>query len=201
MAVPFRFQEGGEPSAIGNPYGGIGKEMGGRIRIVAFRYYLCSVQKGRKRQLRIHKKYEEMATIQTLYLGDLRTEITHVQSGNKVMTDAPTDNNGKGEYISPTDMVAAALGSCMLTLMALAARRLEIELKGTRVEIQKVMAANPRRIAEIKLDFYFPGSYTDRCRRIIEGAGETCPVGKSLHPDVKQTVTYHYAEASSCEVK
>ena len=151
--------------------------------------------------MRIHKKYEKMATIQTLYLGDLLTEITHVQSGNKVMTDAPTDNNGKGEYISPTDMVAAALGSCMLTLMALAARRLEIELKGTRVEIQKVMAANPRRIAEIKLDFYFPGSYTDRCRRIIEGAGETCPVGKSLHPDVKQTVTYHYAEASSCEVK
>ena len=97
-----------------------------------------------------------MATIQTLYLGDLRTEITHVQSGNKVMTDAPTDNNGKGEYISPTDMVAAALGSCMLTLMALAARRLEIELKGTRVEIQKVMAANPRRIAEIKCGLVRP---------------------------------------------
>ena len=79
-----------------------------------------------------------MATIQTLYLGDLRTEITHVQSGNRVITDAPTDNNGKGEYISPTDMVAAALGSCMLTLMGIAARRLEIDLKGTRVEIQKV---------------------------------------------------------------
>ena len=88
-----------------------------------------------------------------------------------------------------------------VTVYDAAARRLEIELKGTRVEIQKVMAANPRRIAEIKLDFYFPGSYTDRCRRIIEGAGETCPVGKSLHPDVKQTVTYHYAEVSSCEVK
>jgi len=87
-----------------------------------------------------------MATIQTLYLGDLRTEITHVQSGNRVITDAPTDNNGKGEYISPTDMVAAALGSCMLTLMGIAARRLEIDLKGTRVEIQKVMAAEPRRI-------------------------------------------------------
>ena len=141
-----------------------------------------------------------MATIQTLYLGDLRTEITHVQSGNKVMTDAPTDNNGKGEYISPTDMVAAALGSCMLTLMALAARRLEIELKGTRVEIQKVMAANPRRIAEIKLDFYFPGSYTDRQEDNRGGWGNLSR-GKSLHPDVKQTVTYHYAEASSCEVK
>ncbi|MFR9129742.1 MAG: OsmC family protein [Alistipes putredinis] len=106
-----------------------------------------------------------MATIQTLYLGDLRTEITHVQSGNRVITDAPTDNNGKGEYISPTDMVAAALGSCMLTLMGIAARRLEIDLKGTRVEIQKVMAAEPRRIAEIRLDFYLPGDYSDKDKR------------------------------------
>ena len=124
-----------------------------------------------------------MATIQTLYLGDLRTEITHVQSGNRVITDAPTDNNGKGEYISPTDMVAAALGSCMLTLMGIAARRLEIDLKGTRVEIQKVMAAEPRRIAEIRLDFYLPGDYSDKDKKILQGAAETCPVGKSLHPE------------------
>ena len=127
-----------------------------------------------------------MATIQTLYLGDLRTEITHVQSGNRVITDAPTDNNGKGEYISPTDMVAAALGSCMLTLMGIAARRLEIDLKGTRVEIQKVMAAEPRRIAEIRLDFYLPGDYSDKDKKILQGAAETCPVGKSLHPDIRQ---------------
>lgn len=133
-----------------------------------------------------------MATIETIYLGDLRTEITHVQSGNKVITDAPTDNNGKGEYISPTDMVAAALGSCMMTLMAIAARRLEIELKGTRIEIQKVMAADPRRIAEIRLDFYFPGEYSEKDRKILERAAETCPVGKSLHPDLKQVVNYHY---------
>ena len=133
-----------------------------------------------------------MATIQTIYLGDLRTEITHVQSGNKVITDAPTDNNGKGEYISPTDMVAAALGSCMMTLMAIAARRLEIELKGTRIEIQKVMAADPRRIAEIRLDFYFPCEYSEKDRKILERAAETCPVGKSLHPDLKQLVNYHY---------
>ena len=113
-----------------------------------------------------------MATIQTLYLGDLRTEITHVQSGNRVITDAPTDNNGKGEYISPTDMVAAALGSCMLTLMGIAARRLEIDLKGTRVEIQKVMAAEPRRIAEIRLDFYLPGDYSDKDKKILQGAAE-----------------------------
>ncbi len=133
-----------------------------------------------------------MATIETIYLGDLRTEITHVQSGNKVITDAPTDNNGKGEYISPTDMVAAALGSCMMTLMAIAARRLEIELKGTRIEIQKVMAADPRRIAEIRLDFYFPCEYSEKDRKILERAAETCPVGKSLHPDLKQVVNYHY---------
>ncbi len=134
-----------------------------------------------------------MATIQTLYLGDYRTEITHVQSGNKVITDAPTDNNGKGEYISPTDMVAAALGSCMLTLMAIASQRLDIDLKGTRVEIQKIMAANPRRIAEIRLDFYLPGDYDAKSKKILEGAAETCPVGKSLHPDLKQTVHFHYA--------
>ena len=133
-----------------------------------------------------------MATIETIYLGDLRTEITHVQSGNKVITDTPTDNNGKGEYISPTDMVAAALGSCMMTLMAIAARRLEIELKGTRIEIQKVMAADPRRIAEIRLDFYFPCEYSEKDRKILERAAETCPVGKSLHPDLKQLVNYHY---------
>ena len=133
-----------------------------------------------------------MATIETIYLGDLRTEITHVQSGNKVITDAPTDNNGKGEYISPTDMVAAALGSCMMTLMAIAARRLEIELKGTRIEIQKVMAADPRRIAEIRLDFYFPCEYSEKDRKILERAAETCPVGKSLHPDLKQLVNYHH---------
>ena len=145
-----------------------------------------------------------MATIQTLYLGDLRTEITHVQSGNRVITDAPTDNNGKGEYISPTDyvppkiptdMVAAALGSCMLTLMGIAARRLEIDLKGTRVEIQKVMAAEPRRIAEIRLDFYLPGDYSDKDKKILQGAAETCPVGKSLHPDIRQAVTWHYGSA------
>ncbi len=135
-----------------------------------------------------------MATIETRYLGNLRTEITHVQSGNKVTTDAPTDNNGRGEYISPTDMVAAALGSCMFTLMGIAARRLDADLTGARVVIDKVMAADPRRIAEVKLDFYFPGDYPEKTRRILEGAAETCPVGKSLHPDLKQTVTYHWGE-------
>lgn len=133
-----------------------------------------------------------MATIKTHYLGNLRTEITHVQSGNKVITDAPTDNNGKGEYISPTDMVAASLGSCMLTLMDMAAARLGIDLQGTRIDITKTMAADPRRIAEIAIDFYMPGDYSDKDKKILERAADTCPVSKSLHPDLKQTVRYHY---------
>ena len=133
-----------------------------------------------------------MATIKTTYLGDLRTEITHVQSGNKVMTDAPTDNNGRGEYISPTDMVAAALGSCMLTIMGMAAERLGIDLRGTRVEIVKTMAAEPRRIAEIAVDLYLPGDYSEKERTILERAADTCPVSKSLHPDLKQIVRFHY---------
>lgn len=133
-----------------------------------------------------------MATIETVYLGDLRTEITHVQSGNKVITDAPTDNNGKGEYISPTDMVAAALGSCMMTIMEMSAQRHGVDLKGTRIVVQKVMAADPRRIAEIHVDFYFPGDYSDKIKTILQRAADTCPVAKSLHPDLKQIVAFHY---------
>lgn len=133
-----------------------------------------------------------MATLETVYLGDFRTEITHMQSGNKVITDAPTDNNGKGEYISPTDMVAAALGSCIITIMEMAAQRHGADLKGTRIVIDKVMAAEPRRIAEIRVDYYFPHDYPDKVKTILQRAAETCPVAKSLHPDLKQLITFHY---------
>lgn len=133
-----------------------------------------------------------MATIETVHLGDLRSEAKHTQSGTKLMTDAPTDNNGKGEFFSPTDLVATALGSCMLTLMELAAVPRDIDIVGTRVSIDKIMLSDPRRIGEIKIDIYFPHDYTDREKKILQGAAETCPVSKSLHPDLKQTVTYHY---------
>ncbi len=133
-----------------------------------------------------------MATIETIYLGNLRTEITHTQSGNKVITDAPTDNNGKGEYISPTDMVAAALGSCIVTIMEMAAARHDIDMRGTRIVIDKIMAAEPRRIAEIRVDFYFPGDYSDKVKMILQRAAETCPVAKSLHPDLRQIINFHY---------
>ncbi len=133
-----------------------------------------------------------MATIETIYLGDLRTEITHMQSGNKVITDAPTDNNGKGQYISPTDMVAAALGSCIVTIMEMAAARHNVDLKGTRIVIDKIMAAEPRRIAEIRVDFYFPGDYSDKVKTILQRAADTCPVAKSLHADLRQNINFHY---------
>lgn len=133
-----------------------------------------------------------MATIETVYHGDMRTEATHTQSGSKIETDAPTDNNGKGERFSPTDMVASALTSCMMTLMAQAAERNGIDLKGMRAETNKIMESNPRRIGEIVINFYMPDSYDEKIRTILERAAHTCPVGRSLHPDLKQTITFIY---------
>jgi uncharacterized OsmC-like protein len=135
-----------------------------------------------------------MATLKTKHLGGLRTEITHLQSGGKVTTDAPTDNNGKGEFISPTDMVAGALGSCMLTLMEMAATRMGIDMAGTILDITKVMAAEPRRIAEIAIDVWFPFVADEKTRTILQRAADTCPVAKSLHPDLRQVVSFHYRE-------
>jgi uncharacterized OsmC-like protein len=135
-----------------------------------------------------------MLTLKTRHLGGLRTEITHLQSGGTVTTDAPTDNNGKGEYISPTDMVAGALGSCMLTLMDMAAARMGIDMAGTTLGITKVMAADPRRIGEIAIDVHFPFSADEKTRTILERAAATCPVAKSLHPDLLQTVVFYYKD-------
>ena len=135
-----------------------------------------------------------MATIETIYQGQLRSEATHLQSGTKIVTDAPVDNHGKGESFSPTDMVAAALGSCMLTIMGIAAEARGIDISGTKLSITKIMAADPRRIGEIKIEFRFPADYDAKFRRILENAAETCPVAKSLHPDLKQTISFVYAK-------
>ncbi len=135
-----------------------------------------------------------MATISTLYLGDMRTEMTHNASGNKIITDAPVDNKGKGEFFSPTDMVAGALGSCMLTLMAQAADTGGFDIDGTKLEINKVMASNPRRIAEIVVDVHFAHGYTPKQKAILERAAALCPVAASLHPDTKETMNFIYPE-------
>ncbi len=135
-----------------------------------------------------------MATTKTVYTGDLRSEITHLKSGTKIITDAPVDNHGKGESFSPTDMVAAALGSCMLTIMGIAARVHGFDIDGTTIDTTKIMAENPRRIGEIVVEINFPRDYDAKIRRIIEAAADTCPVAKSLDPALKQTVVFNYGK-------
>lgn len=134
-----------------------------------------------------------METARTIYKGDLRTEALHVQSGVKITTDAPLDNQGKGEFFSPTDLVATSLGSCMFTIMGIAARAHGFSIDGAEAVITKVMSSNPRRIGEVVIVFKFPDiPYTDKQKEIIEVAGRTCPVALSLHPDLKQSVTFNF---------
>jgi uncharacterized OsmC-like protein len=135
-----------------------------------------------------------MATIETIYIGDLRTEAMHIRSGNKLITDAPTDNQGRGEYFSPTDLVATALGSCMVTVMGMAAQTHNFNIDGTKLVITKIMTPEPpRRIAEIIIELTFPaGNFSEKEKKILEYVVKTCPVALSLHPDVKQTVTLVY---------
>ena len=134
-----------------------------------------------------------METARIKYLGDLRTEAIHLQSGNKIITDAPLDNQGKGEAFSPTDMVATALGACMLTIIGINAQTQTYDITGTEVAITKIMQSDPRRISEIKVDFFFPkNNYTDKEKKLIETAAYSCPVAKSLHSDLKQSITFNY---------
>ncbi len=131
-----------------------------------------------------------MATIETVYQGGLRTEATHVQSGNKLITDAPVDNQGKGEAFSPTDLLATSLASCMLTIIGIAACTHGFDINNTKCSVVKIMAANPRRVGEIQVTFSFPKTYTEKEQKIIEQAALTCPVFESLHPDLVKTVNF-----------
>jgi len=134
-----------------------------------------------------------MATIETIYTGQIRTESTHLKSGTKLATDAPVDNHGRGEFFSPTDLVATALGTCMITILGIAAVNQGFDIDGTRILITKIMAENPRRIAEIVVELTFPNDhYTEQQRRLIEFTTRNCPVALSLHPDLKQTVKINY---------
>ncbi len=136
-----------------------------------------------------------MPTVQTTYLGELRTEAVHLQSGTTIITDARTDNNGKGEAFSPTDLVAAALGSCMMTIMGIVARRDEIDLKGSQMEITKGMSAEPpRKIAkvEVKLSMLTGKELSEAEKAKLERAAYTCPVALSLHPDIEQAITFDW---------
>ena len=134
-----------------------------------------------------------MTTLTTSYKGTLRTENIHTRSGNLVITDAPVDNQGKGEAFSPTDLVCTALSSCMLTTMGILADRENVDIKGMRTEVVKIMGSNPRKIAEIQVTMSHPSiQATDVQKQKLKNAALTCPVALSLHDSVKQTVTFNF---------
>ncbi len=126
------------------------------------------------------------------YKGDLRTEAVHLGSGSAIVTDAPVDNQGKGEAFSPTDLVATALGSCMLTIMGIVARRDGIDIEDATAEVEKIMSKSPRRIGEIKVRLIFKGPLKDIERGKLERAARTCPVSGSLHDELKETIEFVY---------
>lgn len=133
-----------------------------------------------------------MSTSKILYVGDLRTESTHLQSGTVIITDAPTDNHGKGEAFSPTDMVANSLATCMFSIMGIKAKQLGIDLKGSNAEVTKIMQGEPRMIKEIVVVFNMVGFINDKTKLILERAALTCPVFLSLHPDITKNITFNW---------
>ena len=133
-----------------------------------------------------------MATSIVYYSSELRTESTHLQSGETYITDAPIDNEGKGEAFSPTDIIATGLANCMLTIMGIVAKRKSLDIEGTKAEVTKIMGTDPRRISEIKIDFFFPKSYDKNSKQLLQTAAINCPVAKSLANDLTQTINFHY---------
>lgn len=133
-----------------------------------------------------------MSTATARYAGQLRTEATHVASGTTIQTDAPVDNHGRGEAFSPTDLVCAALGSCMMTIMGIVAERQELDLTSVTWSVTKHMAADPRRIIGIDVAFRMPAWLSDKQRATLENAARTCPVALSLNPEIRQSVQFTY---------
>lgn len=136
-----------------------------------------------------------MSTISATYLGNLRVESMHNQSGAKIVTDAPSDNHGKGQAFSPTDLCAAALGACAMTIIGLYARNHNVDVTGAQMEITKTMSADPRRIGKLEVIFNMPDKpYTEKEKASIERAAHTCPVHLSLHPDMEQVFTFNWKQ-------
>jgi putative redox protein len=129
------------------------------------------------------------------YKGDLRTICVHLQSGQQIFTDAPTDNQGKGEAFSPTDLLATSLGSCMLTIMGITANRHQLNLVGTKISITKIMADSPRRVSKIvaEVQIHTDVQLEEKQRTLLENSARACPVAKSLHPDIEQDIRFIYS--------
>lgn len=133
-------------------------------------------------------------TSKVVYVGGLRTVATHLRSGSEIETDAPVDNHGKGERFSPTDLLATSLACCMLSVIGIAGNTHNFDITGAECEVEKIMAADPRRVAEVRVTMHMPKdkSYTDKEKKIIENTALTCPVILSLHPDCKKTLTINW---------
>ena len=133
-----------------------------------------------------------MSTAKVTYLGNLRTECEHLKSGATFITDAPLDNNGKGEAFSPTDTVATGLASCMITMMGIMAASLNISLEGTTAQVTKTMDVNPRRISRIDVEIDVPTKMSEKFQKILKNTANTCPVLYSLHPDIEKEIVFHW---------
>jgi len=132
-------------------------------------------------------------TSTVVYNGELRTTCTHLRSANSFETDAPVDNNGKGERFSPTDLMATSLATCMITVMSIKARTMGFDLTGVKIDVLKIMKAEPRRVGGIELTFHFPESLLsldEKTKTILKNTGLTCPVALSIHPDIEQKVNW-----------
>jgi uncharacterized OsmC-like protein len=136
-------------------------------------------------------------TSQVVYQGELRNILTHLASGQSFITDAPLDNRGKGQAFSPTDLTATSLGACMLTVMGIKAADMNLDISETKVDILKNMAADPRRISGIKVVLTFPsGPFDEKTKNILEHTARTCPVAKSLHPDIVQDIQFIWSDSN-----
>ena len=133
-------------------------------------------------------------TSEIIYKGALRTEAKHLQSNTIIETDAPTDNQGKGERFSPSDLLATSLGSCMLTIMGIKARDMNLDLSETKLSVQKFMLSDPRRVGKVRIEFQFPSSLEldMKQKQILENAARTCPVAKSIHPDIEVEAVFNW---------
>jgi uncharacterized OsmC-like protein len=134
------------------------------------------------------------STVRVKYLGDLRVESTHLASGAQILTDAPLDNNGKGEGFSPTDLCVTSLAACATTIMGIYGKQHGVDITGAEVEVTKIMSPSPpRRIAQIDVTFIMPDrDYSDKEKASLERAAKTCPVHLSLHPEVKQNLVFRW---------
>ena len=132
-------------------------------------------------------------TSSVIYTGDLRTTCTHLKSNSHFETDAPVDNNGKGERFSTTDLMATSLATCMITVMGIKARTMGFDLNDIKIEVLKIMKADPRRVGGIELTFYIPDALKDideKTKAILKNTGDTCPVMQSIHPDIEVKVNW-----------